>query len=246
MRDSNLIDTIFHGANLQGADLSGATMFDTVFRRVDLSEVRGLDTVIHYGPSTIGLDTLLRSRGRISPAFLVGTGVPLEAVPGLLDWARKYGTRPDYYSAFISYGGPDEQFALRLHRALRTRGVETFVFAEHAGPGMKLYEVMSRYVNEYDRILIVCSRNSLVRPGVMNELDEALRREAREGGSSLVIPIALDDYVFSEWDPEQEAIGRALRDRVIGDFRTATDDQKAFLAQVDRLVQVLRKPQKGR
>src|SRR5262249_43688454 len=108
MRHSYLADTIFHGANLQGADLSGAIMFDTVFRRVDLSEVHGLDSVVHHGPSTIGLDTLIRSRGRIPLGFLIGAGVPPEAVPGLLDWACQYGTRPDYYSVFLSYGGPDE------------------------------------------------------------------------------------------------------------------------------------------
>lgn len=241
LRNAYLVDTVFHGSNLQGADLTGAVMFDTVFRRVDLSEVRGLERVVHHGPSTIGLDTLLRSAGCIPPVFLLNAGLPLEAVQPLLEWARKHGGSTNYYSVFISYGAADEAFALRLYDALRARGVEAFIFARHAEPGRKLYDVMSRYVNEYERVLLICSRDSLARPGVANELDEVLRREAREGGSSVLVPVALDDYVFSEWTPVEEALARAVRDRVIGDFRGATESDSVLSLQVERLVNALRR-----
>lgn len=247
LRNTYLVDTVFHGSNFQGADLTGAVMFDTVFRRVDLSEVRGLEYVVHHGPSTIGLDTLLRSAGCIPPAFLQGAGLPLEAIQPLLEWAREHGGSTKYYSVFISYGGPDEAFALRLYDALRARGVEVFIFARHAQPGMKLYEVMSRYVNEYERVLLICSRDSLVRPGVANELDEVLRREAREGGSSVLLPVALDDYVFSQWTPVEETLARAVRDRVVGDFRGAIESNSVFSLQFERLMSALRRaPEKLR
>lgn len=236
-----LVDTVFHGSNLQGAILEDATMFDTVFRRVDLSEVQGLDAVQHLGPSTIGLDTLLRSSGRVPESFLVGAGVPPAAVSSLLAWARKHGRRAEYCSVFISYGGPDESFARRVHETLQANGVETFFFAEHAEPGMKLFEVMSRFVNEYERVVLLCSRSSLSRRGVVNELDEVLRREAREGASAVLIPATLDDYVYSEWKPARPSFVRAVLDRVIADFRGADGDERIFRSGIDRLLKALRR-----
>lgn len=236
-----LVDTVFHGSHLQGASLEAATMFDTVFRRVDLSEVHGLETVRHLGPSTIGLDTLLRSGGRIPESFLVGAGVPIAGVGALRAWARKHGRRQEYCSAFISYGGPDEHFARRIHETLQGSGVETFFFAEHAEPGMKLFEVMSNLVNEYDRVVLLCSRGALSRRGVVHELDEVLRREAREGASAVLIPATLDDYVYSQWKPPRASLARAVLDRVIADFRGADRDERIFKTGIGRLLKALRR-----
>jgi hypothetical protein len=47
------------------ADLSEAKCGFTGFGNVDLSEVKGLETIRHEGPSTVGMDTLFRSRGKI-------------------------------------------------------------------------------------------------------------------------------------------------------------------------------------
>ena len=51
-------------ADLRDADLSGARMWNTVLADVDLSSVTGLASVIHDGPSTIGIDTLYRSSSK--------------------------------------------------------------------------------------------------------------------------------------------------------------------------------------
>ncbi len=64
------------GADLTGADLSGAYISGTIFGDNDLSDVKGLESVRHSGPSTIGIDTVYRSRGKIPLAFLRGAGVP--------------------------------------------------------------------------------------------------------------------------------------------------------------------------
>jgi hypothetical protein len=108
-------------------------------------------------------------------------------------------------SIFISYGGPDEDFARKLYEALHSNGVRTFFFPEHAELGEKLHDTMRNGVNEHDRVVLVCSKASLDRPGVLNELEEILAREARDGGASYLIPIRLDDYVFNGWNP-----GRAV------------------------------------
>src|SRR5436190_635583 len=79
--DVNLIDAILIGTDLSGADLSGADLShaeisSTTFGNNDLRNVKGLNEIRHRGPSTIGIDTLQRSQGKIPEAFLRGCGVP--------------------------------------------------------------------------------------------------------------------------------------------------------------------------
>ena len=50
-------------------------------------------------------------------------------------------------------------------------------------------------------------------------------REASEGGSEILIPVTLDDYVF-RWRPKRADLARQIRARVIADFRTATSEPK--------------------
>jgi hypothetical protein len=37
---------------------------------------------------------------------------------------------------------------------------------------------------------------------MVNELEQTLVREAREGGAELLIPVLLDDDVLAGWDPQ--------------------------------------------
>jgi len=47
---------------------------------VDLSQVHGLESVYQRGPSTVGVDTLFRSNGKIPEVFLRGCGVPEDLI----------------------------------------------------------------------------------------------------------------------------------------------------------------------
>ena len=58
-----------YGTNLSGADLTGMYL-RTILGNVDLSEAKGLETVVHAGPSTIGIDSIFRSKGKIPEVFL--------------------------------------------------------------------------------------------------------------------------------------------------------------------------------
>ncbi len=60
LHEAALMEAIFRKAILNKTDLSQAYMQSTIFGDVDLSLVVGLDTVEHYGPSTIGIDTIYR------------------------------------------------------------------------------------------------------------------------------------------------------------------------------------------
>jgi PAS domain S-box-containing protein len=143
------------------------------------------------------------------------------------------------YSVFISYGSPDELFARRLNESLARSGIRTFFFPNSAQPGQKLHRVMREGINKYDRVILVCSRHSLNRTGVLNEIEETLQREAREGGQAFLIPITIDDYIFDLWRPERMDIAVALRDRVIADFRGAQNDAATFDNALRRLLAAL-------
>src|SRR5208283_3308279 len=69
-------------------------------------------------PSTIGIDTLYKSRGKIPEAFLRGCGVP-DALIGYLPSLLGAAEAIQFYSCFISYSHNDEEFAKRLHSRMR-------------------------------------------------------------------------------------------------------------------------------
>jgi len=144
-------------------------------------------------------------------------------------------------STFIAYGQPDEPFARKLYEALHRNGVVTFFFPEHAVPGERLHRVMRKGVNEYDRVILVCSRNSLEREGVLFEIEEALTRESKIKDEPLLIPIRLDPYVLDEWKPEQADLAEAVRSRVVADFEGADTDPAKFQSALLKLIGALKK-----
>src|SRR5260221_58983 len=118
LSEANLHGTNFNGANLHDADLSKTYMLLTIIGEVDLRQVKGLDTVKHRGPSTIGIDTIYLSQGLIPETFLQGAGVP----ETLITYARSLTNQPfNFYSCFISYSKHDQGFAERLQADMRSR-----------------------------------------------------------------------------------------------------------------------------
>ena len=103
-----------------GANLTNAFALGTNFGDLDLSVVTGLETVVHEGPSTIGIDTIYKSKGKIPGVFLRRCGVPEEFIAYI---ASMVGRPIEYYSCFISYSTKDQAFAERLYADLQAKGV---------------------------------------------------------------------------------------------------------------------------
>ena len=121
---ANLSAADLSRANLNGANLTETRCLFTFFIDVDLQEVIGLETVHHLGSSTIGIDTLYRSKGKIPEVFLRGCGVPEKLItflPSLLEEAIQF------YSCFISYSHADKDFARRLHDRLQGEGIRCWL-----------------------------------------------------------------------------------------------------------------------
>ncbi|WP_129572530.1 MULTISPECIES: toll/interleukin-1 receptor domain-containing protein [Sorangium] len=245
LSDADLSGAIFTSAILSTAKFCDAILFDTLLLDVDLTQLSAAaPSVRHEGPSHVDYKSILRSiRVPNLKDFLVRTGMPEVFVE--YDVACALAIKTDMFkilqSTFISYGAPDEPFARKLYEALHRNGVTTFFFPEHAEPGEKLHRTMRKGVNEYDRVILICSRSSLDRKGVLNELEEILTREARDGGASYLIPIRLDDYVFTGWKPPNADVAQAVRDRVVADFEGAETDDAKFQAGLQKLIRALRK-----
>ena len=102
LKETNLRRARFVRTNRRKADFSGATMSFSTFGDVDLSVVKGLDAVLHAGPSSIDVDTIYRSGGNLPKDFLEAAGTPsyfTDQVETLVDRSAKF------FSCFISHRG---------------------------------------------------------------------------------------------------------------------------------------------
>jgi hypothetical protein len=144
-----------------------------------------------------------------------------------------------YRTLFISYGGTDEGAASEINSYLKVKGVKTWFFPDDALPGQKLHRVMHDEIDKHERALLICSEKALSRHGVLNEIERVLEREAREGGSEVLIPITLDDFVYGDWAPARPDVAAQVRTRVITKVDLA--DEKLRDRQLDKLVAALKK-----
>jgi hypothetical protein len=84
-----------------------------------VSTGQGLDPTTQKGPSTLGVDTRYRSKGRIPDVFLRGAGVPGDFMPSIKSLV---GRAFESYSCLISSASQDQEFAERLHADLQDKG----------------------------------------------------------------------------------------------------------------------------
>jgi hypothetical protein len=214
-----LMNVNFAKANLTRTVFSGARMESTVFADTSLELARGLETVVHSGPSTIGIDTLYRSNGRIAEVFLRGAGVPDDVITLARSLA---GQRSLFNSCFISYSTADEEFATRLHRDLQANGVRCWFAPHDVRGGRKIHQQIEDAIRSHDRLLLVLSETSMRSDWVNNELSTARRREASER-KRVLFPIRLVPFDnvrrWTSVDPDTgKDAARDVREYFIPDF----------------------------
>ncbi|MGA8351320.1 MAG: TIR domain-containing protein, partial [Isosphaeraceae bacterium] len=220
-------------ANLSGAYLGDALCDTTIFANVDLSEVRGLDSIGHRGPSTIGIDTLFRSHGKIPEGFLRGCGVPetlIAYLPSIVGAMKPI----QFYSCFISYSTKNQDFAERLHSKMRDMGLRVWFAPEDVQGGKKLHEQIDEAIRAYDKLLLVLSPESMNSEWVRTEIRKARRAEGREKRRKL-FPIRLVDFeTIRDWEcfdaDSGKDLGVEIREYFIPDFSNWKDHDAFELA----------------
>jgi hypothetical protein len=239
LSEADLTATNFREANLGGADFTGAGVGSTTFAEVDLSGVRGLETLRHHFPSTVGIDTIYLSKGRISRTFLRGAGVPeefIDYIPSLV------GMGIEFHSLFISFSTKDQEFAERLHADLQAKGVRCWFAPEDMPGGKKLHEEIDRAIRVHDKLLLILSQASIESEWVKTEISKARKREVKEG-RRVLFPIRLCSFgALRDWECFDSDTGkdsaREIREYFIPDFSN-WKDHDAYREAFDRLLRDL-------
>ncbi|MEQ1854396.1 MAG: toll/interleukin-1 receptor domain-containing protein [Chthoniobacteraceae bacterium] len=242
LSEADLTGAILIFAQLRATILRGATLRNseleiTVFADCDLSEVQGLDAVEHLGPSSIGIDTIYKSKGKIPESFLRGCGVPESFITQMMSLVgAEDGIQ--FYSCFISYSSKDEDFAKRLHERMRAAKLRVWFAPEDMKGGDFTLTQIERAIEVQDRLLLVLSDASITSQWVEREIERARKVEHKEKRRKL-FPIRLTDIqTLKEWrcvDPDSgEDLAKEVRKYHIPDFSN-WKDHDAFEGAFARL-----------
>ena len=239
---ADFYEAVFHNTDLTGAKMGGSIMGYTVFQKTDLSVAEGLDQIRHDAPSTVGIDTFYRSGGKIPEEFLLGVGNDAS----LIEFQRSLVGAPVLKDdCFISCAAEDHEFAESLLTELRARGIRCWLFPENAR-GHALVdrkstsdqEEVERWVRDYDKLVVVCSRASLDSETVRNDIIGAKGAQNTKDQWVLFL-VGQDDAVV---EPRGRGLARNLADEhMVFDLRDKSSS--SYQKELDRLAEGLKQSQ---
>src|SRR5271157_4164134 len=245
LREADLSAVNLSQANLAGTDFTLAQTGATIFAAVDLRSAKGLEAVHHWGPSTIGIDTIYKSHGEIPEAFLRGCGVPDEFIAYI---GSMVGRPIEFYSCFISYSTKDQEFADRLYADLQAKGVRCWFAPHDIKGGRKLHEQIDEAIRLHDRLLLILSEHSMSSEWVNTEIAKARKREVKDG-KRVLFPVRLVGFeALRDWECFDAETGkdsaREIREYFIPDFSN-WKDHNSYRVAFDRLVKDLKAGVRG-
>ena len=237
---TNLTQTDLTGADLRGAniikaELESAAFFEAVFGmstfvNCDLSSAIALDFSRHTGPSTIGLDTIVKSRGLLPKKFLLDAGVaePFVAVQDSL-----IGAKRKYPSVLTIGSKQDTVLAKRLENSLRSAQISCWNFAADDESWVQSSETIQGHTGYFDRLVLICTDSCL-------ESTEARRRlaEVTGGKNEAALRNITTLAVGSLFEDSSDELCTLLKQGVVVDFR-GWDDLRVFEIAVTSLIKVL-------
>jgi uncharacterized protein YjbI with pentapeptide repeats len=234
---TDFFEAVLHNPDLTGTRFGGSIMGYTVFQDCDMSRVEGLGQVRHDAPSTVGIDTLFRSGGKIDEQFLLGAGIP----EALVEFQRSLqGVEISRESRFISCSAEDLSFAQALQQDLRARGIRCWLFPENARGNALVdrlstsdQEEVERGVRAYDKMVVVCSQAALDSETIRNDIIGAKELQQSQDRWILFL-VAPDDAVAQ---PRGRGLARNLSgEHVVFDLRDRDSNSEAYQGGLARLV----------
>lgn len=248
LQKASLIEANLSGAILDGVNFSEADVGRTIFDFVDLSNVNGLETVRHYGPSNIGTSTLSASRGNIPIEFLRGCGMSdweIETInfykPGLSNQDlseilyRIHDIRASkaiqISPLFISYSHEDSEFVDELEKYLTNDGIRFWRDIHHAVAG-RIEKQIDVAIRHNPTVILILSKSSVKSDWVQHEVRLARKLEI-DLGRDVLCPVALDkSWISCNWP---ERIKEQVMEYLVLDF-SQWYDERDFKQKYKKLI----------
>ena len=245
LNNARLDKTDLSDANLNRTDLQSTRFHESVFGwtslgNVDLSRAQGLDTVNHLAPSSLGIDSLSRSQGKLAEVFLRGCGVSAEWSAQIKTLAEESSRSP---VCFLIFSEQDRPIAQLLQDALGAQGICCWL---HGKPEQRDGAVGSPFDREprlWDKLLLCASSTSLRSWWVDDEFSAAFEREealTKERGAEtqVLVPLIVDGFIHGgSWQSEYT---KRVYDRLSIDFSKCRRDKKRFDEEIAKVVQAVR------
>ena len=229
---ANLIEANLTKAELTQSNLSEAFIAWSCFGDNDLSQTHGLNAVKHFGPSTIGIDTIYRSKGNIPEEFLRGAGVPEHFISytGYLN-EKAF----EHNSCFISFSGNDRNFVEKIGNDLQREGIRCWYAPEEMKMGDAIRQQVDQLIRIQDKLLVILSKFSVESQWIQKEVAAALKEE-RNRNRAVLFPLRLDN---GGMDTEKDWLVKLQKNRRIYDF-SAWENWETYYTQFNRLLGDLR------
>jgi len=229
---ANLIEANLTKSELKQANLGEAFVAWSCFGDNDLSDTQGLDEVKHFGPSTIGIDTIYRSKGNIPEEFLRGAGVPEH----FISYASHLNAKAfKYNGCFISFAGNDRNFVDKISDDLQREGIRCWIAPEEMKMGDAIRQEVDQLIRIQDKLLVVLSKFSIESAWIQKELQAALAEE-RNQNRPVLFPLRLAN---SGMDTEKKWLANLQQTHQTYDF-TTWENWEAYYNQFYLLVSDLK------
>ena len=231
LRKADLCRTDLSAVDLSDADLTKAKIGWTVFGNVDLRRVEGLETLVHLGPSTIGVDTIFLSGNRIPEVFLRGAGVPEDFVA----YSSSLEQPLDPQLCFISYIRSDKAFAERLYADLEAEGIRCWFASEDTLVEDRIQESVDISIRMPEKRLLILSENSVESEWMRKEVERAFKKE-RTRKTKVLVPVFLDGNLLNS---DRDWVPKIKQKRSIFDFSGWDRDSDIYNNTLRRVLQQL-------
>ena len=233
---ANLSGAKLSKAKLVNVDFSDCSLNGTLFSLTSLIGCKGLDSVIVKGECSIDFQTLKNSEG-LPKEFLLKIGLSENYINYLPDFFHDPGI--NLFPVFLSHSWTNKDFAGKLYNALIKRGVQVWYDEKKMKPGDDILDSIDKGINVYDKMILVCSKESLNSWWVEEELDRIFEKERKyrnEKGKKhrLLIPITIDDALFES----NESRAKSIKKRIVGDFKNWENEEK-FEQSLNQLIEAL-------
>ena len=233
--DTDLTDANLNRANVKSAQFHDSRFGWTSLGGLDLSGALGLDSIVHLAPSSLGIDSLLKSHGKLSEVFLRGCGVPA-------DWTSAPVDSAQCPVNFLVFSEQDRPIAELLQKSLADVGVRCWLHSKPMEKQDGVPSLFERRADLWDKLLLCASSNSLRSWWIDDEIVAALEREdalteQRGKPTEVLVPVIVDGFIQGgNWEGVHN---KRVYDRLSIDFSRCRRDKARFAAEIEKLVRAV-------